>query len=520
MAGRFIWVGDMNSYQEWCGGKGALEWGLIALAFALLVGWGCAGDEILVHEEYGEGDAGIEDRDVEEGDIQQAGDDTSRPMPDATSDADGDEDTSNGPIPDSCQESHECPGDALVCDSAAQVCVVACESDADCGSQFCDPDSGLCRPCHTDDHCEAGVCDQSGGHICRECLGSSHCEGDLVCDANYECVVCATHSHCPDPDAPFCNAAREECVRCLETSHCSSGEVCHTDLFECVGCVTDGDCPDGVCDGDTCVECLGDGDCDGGACLTAQKECVQCTDQSHCGANETCDVANNLCVGCVTDGDCDQGYCRTTDSVCVDCYDDGHCPGQVCDTSDAVCRDCLSDGDCPGQICSSNHTCLDCEVDGHCGGGQVCTGDNTCVDCQYDSHCGANEVCTNYNVCVECLNNTDCPTGQLCRSDNTCGGCTSDAGCPSGDYCDTTVNECVDCLNDNLHCPINGQICENQMCVQNPDTSTCQYGSDCPSGLCYATFNDCYCEGHFQCSAGQVCCYDSFTGDTYCTTSC
>jgi hypothetical protein len=130
---------------------------------------------------------------------------------------------------------------------------------------------------------------------------------------------------------------------CQSSDECNqpSATVCDTETGQCVGCTAAED------------PCLLGTYCDPDAQL-----CIPgCIDDSNCGGNLICDVANNQCTGCVQDGDCPAGTL---------------CNGGVCEPGCTPMHPCQ-----PGLACCSGD-CVDIDTDlDHCGGcNSPCDPDN------------------------------------------------------------------------------------------------------------------------------------------------
>lgn len=158
-----------------------------------------------------------------------------------------------------------------------------------------------------------------------------------------------------------------------------------------------------------------------------------CTFDTDCGANEVClqpTGDSNRCVtectddatACATGEEChprfpnsgepDQSACIPSD---LECTADSQCPGDVtCDTDNSVCmigegtEDCTEDADCDtGETCNTDTGMCEsdtgCTEDADCDTGEVCNDDGMCVPGQVeyfvveitDTTDPASEACTN-----------------------------------------------------------------------------------------------------------------------------
>ncbi len=247
-----------------------------------------------------------------------------------------------------CLEAGHCPDPVeQICDPEQRFCVARppCETHDDCAdlpaNPWCDEDSGKCRGCLTDDHCEGRQqrCHEASG-TCR----FTHCKTDDDC-GDYA-------------DAPLCHVDTGVCVECTKHEQCEEFEVCRRGFCEPVG------------------ECSRDADCEGVAerCDPVTQTCVQCVDHADCRLGGRC-VAN-ICrqaVACETDAHCGAPLrCLVETAQCLECLDDGHClPGQVCHEGL-----CAGSGECgPGVFCGPGEECVDgecayfeCPEDGYAAG--------------------------------------------------------------------------------------------------------------------------------------------------------
>lgn len=168
---------------------------------------------------------------------------------------------------------------------------------------YCDPATGACFACLTDQSCGGLKCDPSS-HACVQCIGSAECGGALAhCDlVSHVCVECLGSTNCAAP-TPVCDPATHRCVGpCTNDAQCTATEVPHCDLARgvCVECLGDiqcaSDAPYCVVPGGTCVECRTSGDCSGDApyCTPLENRCVQCLTDAHC-AQGTCNQLDGEC---------------------------------------------------------------------------------------------------------------------------------------------------------------------------------------------------------------------------------
>jgi hypothetical protein len=178
----------------------------------------------------------------------------------------------------------------------------------------------------------------------------------------------------------------------------------------------------------------------------------------------------------------------------------------LCD-SNGICVDCLSDAQCPGHHCETRTTninygiCVDCVDNAECNPGQLCdnTTDTCLTDCRLDGGAAACQalqfVCDPATgQCVACVSNQDCQTD----------------GGSATPFCDTTVNNCVQCLTA-VNCPYSTPGCSMGNC------GSCQMNLDCPSGLtCQTTLGMCTCTSQNQCAGNAPSCVGLDAGPGMC----
>ena len=137
---------------------------------------------------------------------------------------------------------------------------------------------------------------------------------------------CTDDTDCTDPNRPICRPNFDVCVQCVEDTDCGAGEVCNNLVCE----LPAGNCQiDDDCSGSTPV-------CDQG-----NNVCVECLVPNDCGQGETC--IDNECEtlatsGCSDDTDCNgvvapdpRPNCNVLTGKCAQCFDDADCSGgDVC----------------------------------------------------------------------------------------------------------------------------------------------------------------------------------------------
>jgi hypothetical protein len=176
-----------------------------------------------------------------------------------------------GPL-GACATDRDCYGAVPVCDTGQGRCV-KCQDDGDCpGELHCEPVTGECRDCVTNDHCpfaNSPICDPAS----RQCTSTCVDSGDCLAGPSY------------------CDTTDGVCYDCLPTAGCP---FCEQDTHSCVGCLTDDDCPPAR---PTCgpslfcsAACTSDADCAGAVCDTGKGLCAECVVNGDCGIDEVCQV--------------------------------------------------------------------------------------------------------------------------------------------------------------------------------------------------------------------------------------
>jgi hypothetical protein len=217
-------------------------------------------------------------------------------------------------------------------------------------------------------------------------------------------LVDAALCNCTDPQKLSCVASSRTCVQCQEDSECGAGKHCQPSS-------------------NTCVECLGETDCTGGKhCLVAAGQCVACTGPEHCAGKATasyCDPGTHMCTNCRAGMDTD---CANVPGLNV-------CQAGTCVQCAGAKRDACATEDKPA--CSATtFTCDTCKADSDCTRfNKVCDEASArCVACTIDSEaarCGTRSCnpatfsCTQTNrgsldVCLSCVADSECKSDQRC----------------------------------------------------------------------------------------------------------
>ena len=248
------------------------------------------------------------------------------------------------------------------------------------GGKDCNPDNGQCEcPSGTEDYgsgvCEAPNCSNGGDSCsgstphctddgrCVQCTQNSHCNTsrgeicaidhtcqttDLCWDAEDRCPVDSTCNSatgvctCPGELTDvggICDCAsgykkNTSCVDCTQDSHCGDANQWACQNNSCVNLCANVSCTNGTCVRGKCqcnagfvetangceapncnnggVKCMGNTD----VCNTATGECVECTQDSHCGDTNQWDCQNNSCVNLCANVSCTNGTCVRGECQC------------------------------------------------------------------------------------------------------------------------------------------------------------------------------------------------------------
>jgi len=240
------------------------------------------------------------------------------------------------------------------------------ETDVDCGGT-CEADCGNGQGCGSAQDCASGVCTDEGECATPTCDDGVQNGGETDVDCGGDC-----------PGA------------CEPGEGCLVGEDCTTMNCEDDTCQPpSGDCADGMQNGDeTDVDC-------GGSCP------MQCDDGEGCIVDIDC-VSGNCDPDTMTCGPaCDDGV-QNGDETDVDCG--GSCP-MDCDDGEG----CLVGEDCVSMVCDPDDmTCTPPSCDDG-----IQNGDETDVDCggSCGNTCETGEVC---NTGADCIDDVCDPDDMTC----------------------------------------------------------------------------------------------------------
>ena len=421
------------------------------------------------------------------------------------------------------------------------------KTDTCSSGEFCtDPAIGgaKCVECTSDGHCASNETCESNKCVPASCSDYSNTSGSCVLLSNTKCISGDPYK-CKDLGPVWCYQ---------KTDTCSGSEVCTDPAVgsaQCVDCTKDSQCASNeTCDDYQCVPAsCGDYSNTSGSCtLLSNTKCIsgdpyQCKDLGPVWCYQKTDSCSGseVCTDPVIGG-----------AKCVDCTKDSHCASnETCDNNQCVPASCGDYSNTSGSCtllsntkCISGHPyqCKDLgpvwcyQKTDTCSGSEVCTdpviGGAKCVDCTKDSQCASNETCDN-NQCVPAscgdypstsgsctlLMNTKCIGGDpyQCKDLGPVWCYQKTASCAAGEVCTDPVvggAKCVQCAED-AHCG-SGETCESNVCV----AASCS-GYPNTSGSCALLTNTkCISNNPYQCKdLGPVWCYqkiDTCTGDELC----
>ena len=249
-----------------------------------------------------------------------------------------------------CTTDEECDGGGCAQLQEGTYCVAECVEGADdcpagssCAGTFCMPNEGIC------DRCD-GV----------ECNGlTPFCE-----PTTGECAGCLTDQDCGQGSFCALGECREAQGECLSNGDCNGnpeGSYCFVD--RCVECIASEHCPPrNICEANSCVSALCEGLlCQGGAeCDPGSGKCAPSCEQTGCLDAQDCDAETGQCYN--SDGTCDpESPCRPG-SVCgAGGGLPGAEPGAKCTCPNNIVQ-CASADDCVGFPGGCNPQFSTCEV--------------------------------------------------------------------------------------------------------------------------------------------------------------
>jgi hypothetical protein len=284
-----------------------------------------------------------------------------------------------------CSTDEECENGGCAQLAEAMYCVADCVEGADdcpagssCAGAFCMPDGGICDRCDGVD-CQGltPFCEPITGE-CAACLTDNDCGQGSFC-ALGECREaqgeCLSNGDCAgNPQGPHCFVDR--CVECIATEHCPPQHRCDVNV-----------CVEAPCEG---VLCQGQAECSEqtGRCEPG------CQADGDCLEGQGCDPQTGQCYN--SDGTCDaDSPCRPGSS----CDGGGGLPGEAAGTACSCPGNiisCQGPEDCPGFPGGCTPQFSTCQVacdqgcrDGWSCGGFLCEADNKDDFCHPGMSCNA-----------------------------------------------------------------------------------------------------------------------------------
>ena len=229
-----------------------------------------------------------------------------------------------------------------------------CPEGRTCDQQTgtCEEPIGVCGTCDMDWDCAEGLRCYAHGHYCAQPCPAQACPPHSQCQQVNEVSVevcvsfsplccygheCGCEEGCP-PETPHCFEG--ECVQCFDDEHCPTDECIVND-----------------CRSESCPEPEAPFELDG--------DCVGCLGQEHCPHPDYCNTQHN-CQESVPPNEC--AYCQDPYPACtqingvwscVQCTDDSYCIGeQTCDTTIFACTGVGGDPIPPCTGCTSDADCV------------------------------------------------------------------------------------------------------------------------------------------------------------------
>lgn len=357
--------------------------------------------------------------------------------------------------------------------------------------------------CADGERCLEGRCVAFGG-------GAARCEADAECPAGQRCS--ALYGECVDGERS-----------CGVEADCSAGTHCFLERGVCSQCNVDAHCSgtsicvEGLCADPLVSVCASDAECAPPATICTPNGCKSGCGSTGCSIGETCNVGTGRCEldqpECTSDPQCG-APARVCDAyACVDGCSIAGCLGtMVCNEGTGRCEAapallpldavCARDGDCESDLC----------FDFADNGGQRCVS-----SCGSSPDCPQGFTCHVYDGASLCMAGArfagspsfDKPAGASCGND---GECHSDL-CESGVCVDRCTVE-TDC--GTRSCRWNEVAYEEWEAQCSPDRghnvgATCDYGSDCSTGVCIVGGNTsvprcaALCDKTSDCANGSIC---------------
>ncbi|MFL5345092.1 MAG: Ig-like domain-containing protein [Hyalangium sp.] len=316
-----------------------------------------------------------------------------------------------------CSDTATGNGTDLGCSATAPICNLSAANGV-----------GACKACvdsatgsGTDVGCSATVpfCDataSNGAGLCKACLDSATGSGtDLGCSAT----------------TPLCDGTASNgagtCKACMDSATGNGTDVgCSGTTPLCDTAAASGAgvckvCMDSAASGNTDLGCSGPASLCDATANSGLGTCKVCLTSSNegCPGAQTCNATGTACEGCADNSSCTNAstpICKPPPpvAVCVECTDDTHCGAlrPTCNTATNFCG-CTSDAACKSAAGNTDF----CDTAANSGGGE-------CRVCVTNANCASVDAskpfCDNQTACIQCRTNADCSLSQVCDASKSC----------------------------------------------------------------------------------------------------
>jgi hypothetical protein len=371
--------------------------------------------------------------------------------------------TCGEPCESECTTDAECMDVKLLGTSLTECMRPAC-SDGKCIQQPADV-TETCGPASQKNHCDGAgscVCDTE-----EDCGEKSECQSwacsstpkrcivtnqatDLLMDPKGDCTKrsCSAGGDLieefddKDPEVDDNECTKDACMSDGKTSHtiqvgqdCGMGPMCMgTSLKPQDTCQADGTCPSAIPMGCGLYACDSSPPASCKVSCDPAKGDTDCAD-AYCSGN-TCMPKKGTGDGCMGGNQCLSASCQDAvccenvcNTPCVSCDLGGGMPGKCSALPKGVKDSCMSN-----QLCNGSGKCED--PGGKAAVGQPCSMNSDC----FNNYCKGGLCRLKLGTPCEQSYTSECE-GILCQSNGTCGLCTDDSDCPSG-VCHPTFNNC------------------------------------------------------------------------------
>jgi MYXO-CTERM domain-containing protein len=382
-------------------------------------------------------------------------------------------------VGEGCDDENKVSGDGCNSSCKLEIGQSCPNGSTTCASGFCDPVGSVCA-CNDNGDC-------SGGQLCNILANPNQCVlsgcGNGVIEVGEGC----DDNNTANDDGCTSGCLLEIGQSCPNGSNVCASTFCDPTDNTCA-CNQSDDCPgDQVCDTKAMPNACVDPGCGNLVLESPTEGCDDGNTTSGDGCTATCLLElGQTCNGSSTD--CDTGFCDQAGNVCA-CDEDSDCP------SDTLCNTGATPNVCVPLGCGNDVL----EADEACDDGNMLDGDGCSAACLIE-------------LGLPCTMNTSCNTG-LC--DGTVCACDQDSDCAAGEVCNTNAdpNACVmaGCGNGVLEVTegcddgntLPGDGC-NATCSKELG-EPCLDGTECNSGNCDGTVNECVCDKDSDCPMDQTC---------------